>query len=101
MSEEAGVTMGVPRPGRRVRLVPTPPGLWMTLLGVAVAALAPLFGFLIGSVMDQPDDDALGPIFVGLFIGVMVGGLGVASAIIGGFRWWRYDDAAAEPEEAR
>ena len=46
-------------PGRPVRLVPTPRGFWMTLLGVVVAILAPLFGFLIGSASGMPDGDPL------------------------------------------
>ena len=76
-------------PGRPVRLVPTPRGFWMTLLGVVVAILAPLFGFLIGSASGMPDGDPLlSPLYWGLFAGVVVGGLGVVAAVIGGRRLW-------------
>ena len=39
--------------GRPVRLVPTPPGFWLTLLGAGAAVIAPLFGFLVGSASGQ------------------------------------------------
>ena len=42
-----------PGTGRPVVLEPTPPGLWGVLLGVGLAALAPLFGFLIGGVLGR------------------------------------------------
>ena len=75
--------------GRPVRLVPTPPGFWTTLLGVGIAVLAPLFGFLVGSASGAPEGDPLlGPLYWGLFTGVVVGGLGVAAAVIGGRRLW-------------
>ena len=40
-----------PGPGRPVVLIPAPPGLWWVLLGALVAVLAPLFGFLIGTIL--------------------------------------------------
>lgn len=78
-------------PGRPVRLVPTAPGFWMTVLGVVVAGLAPLFGFLIGSMIGVAEDsDAwLTPVYLGLLIGVVIGGLGVLMAVLGGRRLWR------------
>lgn len=93
--------------GRPVRLVPTPPGFWMTLLGAASAALAPLFGFLVGSILTAPSDESrISPMFWGLFVGVVVGGLGVLAAVAGGVRLWRHlhptgpqqpADVSAEP----
>ena len=69
-------------PGRPVRLVPTPSGFWMTLLGVATAVLAPLFGFLVGSASGMPEDNPLlSPMYWGLFVGVV-------AAVIGGRRLW-------------
>lgn len=73
-------------PGRPVELTPAPRGLWMVLLGASVAALAPLFGFLVG-VMVGPDYQApLPPIYGGLLFGFIVGGLGVLAAAVGGRR---------------
>ena len=61
-------------PGRPVRLVPVPPGFWMTLLGVGLAALAPLFGFLVGRMVGAGEGGALfSPMYRGLFRGVVVG----------------------------
>lgn len=81
----------VPARGRPVRLVPTAPGFWMAVLGVCVAALAPLFGFLIGSMVSSPDEDVwLQPIYWGLFIGIVVGGLALLVAVFGGWRLWKY-----------
>lgn len=79
------------QPGRPVRLVPTAPGFWMTILGVCVAALAPLFGFLIGSLVGPPEEVfLLEPIYWGLFIGTIVGGISVLVAVVGGRRLWQY-----------
>lgn len=86
MSENSDLLV---EPGRPIRLEPTPPGFWMTLLGVFAAVLAPLFGFLVGSTMGRPEGDPfLSPLYWGLFIGVVIGGLGVVAAVIGGRRLW-------------
>lgn len=90
---------GVP-PGRPVRLEPTPPGLWRVLLGIGVAALAPLFGFLIGGSAGMTDDRANDPKFLALSIGIMVGGVGVLVAITGGMRLWRHFRDQRLAEEA-
>lgn len=86
-------------PGRPVRLVPTAPGFWMTLLGSCLAAIAPLFGFLFGSMRGRPNEDlAMDPLYLGLFAGVLVGAVGVLLAVLGGVRLWRNShraDAAA------
>lgn len=77
------------QPGRPIRLEPTPPGFWMTILGVFAAVLAPFFGFLIGSSMGRPEGDPmLSPLYWGLFVGVIIGGVGVLSAVLGGRRLW-------------
>ena len=77
--------------GRRVRLEPTPPGLSPLILGVVIAALAPLFGFLIGSLMGPADDGATFlPIYWGLFGGVVIGGIGLVIALVGGMKLWRH-----------
>lgn len=89
--------------GRPVRLVPTPPGFWLTVLGTCVAALAPLFGFLAGSMISGSQADFwLEPIYWGLFLGVLVGGVGVLMAVLGGRRLWRHsrmDRAEVDPSQ--
>lgn len=79
----------VPPAGRPVRLVPTPPGFWRLVLGVVVATFAPLFGFLVGSMSGTPDPGAgLTPQYWGLFVGFVLGGLGLGVAFLGGRRLW-------------
>lgn len=80
-----------PSPGRRIVLEPTPPGLWAVLLGASVAALAPLGGFLIGGAVGTSDSQSANdPMFLALFVGMIVGGIGVLVAIFGGVRLWRH-----------
>jgi hypothetical protein len=74
-----------PTPGRRVVLEPMPPGWWMVIGGTVLAALAPLFGFLIGSMVGEGDGEGLDPIQVWLLVGFLVGGVGVAVALMGGY----------------
>lgn len=89
-------------PGRPVRLVPVAPGLWQTLLGAALAALAPLIGFLIGVTAPRPTGDVMfDPIYWGLFGGIVVGAVGVATAVLGGIRLHRHHRAAQESGETQ
>lgn len=79
------------QPGRPVVLLPNPPGLWRTLLGSAVAALGPLFGFLIGGTFGAgTTGDSIDPMFLSLFIGIVIGGIGVLVAFSGGAQLWRH-----------
>lgn len=79
-----------PQPGRPVILESAPPGLWTTVIGVGIAVLAPLFGFLIGTAIGPGDGGpGLSPIQIGLFLGVVVGGCGVLVAVAGGARLYR------------
>ena len=95
MTEE---TLEIPA-GRPVRLVPTPPGFWMTVLGAVTAGLAPLFGFLIGTIISGTETDFfLQPLYWGLFLGVVVGGIGVLVAALGARRWWLHSRAARDAE---
>lgn len=88
MSESTNASI---TPGRPVRLVPTPPGFWMTLLGAALAAIAPLFGFLGGSMVIGTDRaGTMSPLYWGLFIGVVIGAFGVLIALLGARRLWRH-----------
>lgn len=82
------VTDHVP-PGRPVVLVPTPEGFWMALLGVGGAAVSPLFGFLVGTIIGEPGDDQLfGPLYLGLFAGIILGAVGVVAAVLGCRTLW-------------
>ena len=71
-------------PGRPIRLTPVPRGFWLVLLGGGVAVLAPLIGFLVGTVLGV-DEVIVGtsPIFLFLFIGFLVAGAGLAAALFG------------------
>jgi hypothetical protein len=70
--------------GRVVRLTPVPRGFWLVLLGGAVAVLAPLFGFLVGTELGV-DDEIIGtsPMFLFLFLGFLLAGAGLAAAAFG------------------
>lgn len=71
-------------PGRQIVLTPTPPGLWLIIGGGVIAALGPLFGFLIGTMIGSTtDSDDLDPIYLSLFGGLVVGGVGVALLLLG------------------
>lgn len=94
MSENTGVPAG-----RRVVLEPTPPGFWPTVLGVIIAALAPLFGFLAGSMMGAPSEQhVFGPMYVALYVGVMIGAVGVVLALVGGRRLYLHHQRRQPPE---
>ena len=73
-----------PEPGRPIRLTPVPPGVWLVIGGGVVAALGPLFGFLVGTMMGSTTDTGeLSPIHLFLFLGILVGGLGVGAGMLG------------------
>lgn len=73
--------------GRQVTLTPVPPGIWLIIGGSVVAALGPLFGFLIGSMLGSTTDTGdLSPIYLFLFGGIAVGGLGVGAVLLGARR---------------
>lgn len=77
--------------GRPVVLEPTPPGMWQALLGLAVAVLAPLFGFLVGGMVGVGESgDSVDPMFLSLFTGIVIGGIALLVAFAGGARWWRH-----------
>ena len=83
-----GTELDDPPAGRLVTLTPMPPGLWMILLGVVLAALGPLFGFLIGSMLGPSTTTGnLDMIALSLLLGIVVGGLGVLVALLGARRF--------------
>lgn len=70
--------------GRQVTLTPVPPGIWLIIGGSVVTALGPLFGFLIGSMLGSTTDTGdLSPIYLFLFIGIVVGGFGLGAVLLG------------------
>lgn len=69
--------------GRPVVLEPMPSGWWLVIGGTVLAALAPLFGFLIGSMIGEGDGDGMDPIQLWLLLGFLLGGVGVAMALMG------------------
>lgn len=62
-------------------------GLRMLVLGALLALLAPLAGFLGGSIVESSADDRVDPLALWLFGGLVVGGIGAVIAFIGGLRW--------------
>ena len=82
---------GAAEPGRPVILEPTPPGMWRALLGMAVAVLAPLLGFLVGGILGVGTvGDSIDPMVLSLFIGIIIGGVGLLVALSGGARLWTH-----------
>ena len=80
--------------GRHIRLEPLAPGLWGVILGVVLAGLAPLFGFLIGTILGPGDPgEAINPMFWALFLGIIVGALGLLVAGASGVRLYRHLNA--------
>jgi len=73
--------------GRQITLTPVPPGVWLIIGGGVTAALGPLFGFLTGSMLGSTTGSGdLSPIYLGLFAGIALGGLGVAAVLLGARR---------------
>lgn len=76
--------------GRPITLTPVPPGLWLVIGGLVVAALGPMFGFLIGSMIGSTTKVAdLDPIYLFLFLGLLVGGVGIAMMLVGARRLYK------------
>lgn len=78
------------QPGRGLELVPLPPGAGVLGLGLVLAALAPLLGFLGGSMIGTKGPGTVNPMYLSLFGGFVVGGLGVLLAGYGGLRLYRH-----------
>ncbi len=81
-------------PGRGIELTPVPPGASLLVLGIVLAVLGPLGGFLAGSVVDSGGTtDEVSPMYIYLFVGFVLGGLGLALAALGGLRLLRHTRA--------
>jgi hypothetical protein len=94
-----GDDVDAPEVGRPVVLEPTPPGMWRALLGMAVAVLAPMLGFLVGSVFGAGTiGESVDPMFISLFVGIVIGGIGLLVALSGGALLWRYFHREDEAE---
>jgi hypothetical protein len=75
-------------------------GIRPVILGSVLAALAPLAGFLGGSIVgDSGADGGLSPLFLWLFGGLLVGAVGAVVAIMGGLRWVRTRHAQQVPTD--
>ena len=60
----------------------------LMLIGGFVGIFAPIFGFLGGTMVGVDQTvGGLEPLFVWLFVGMIVGMLGVAVGILGALRW--------------
>ena len=64
-------------------------GVRLIVVGAVVALLAPLAGFLGGTMVGSSTVGDFDPLFVWLFVGMVVGGIGGVVAIIGALRWNR------------
>jgi len=65
-------------------------GVRSIVVGTVVALLAPLAGFLGGTMVGSSGTVGdLDPLFLWLFVGMVVGGLGGVVAITGALRWNR------------
>ena len=65
-------------------------GLKVIISGAILLFLAPLAGFLGGTMVGSPDSATdLDPMFLWLFVGMVAGGVGGAIALVGVLRWLR------------
>ena len=72
--------------GRQIVLEPVSPGVWLIIGGATIAVLGPLFGFLAGSMKGVSNNDDLDPIYLFLFGGMVLGGVGVVMLLLGLWR---------------
>lgn len=70
----------------------SPRGVHRIILGTVIAALAPLLGFLGGTMVGTSGlESGIGPMFLWLFIGLFIGGCGAVVAFTGLLRWLQDD----------
>ncbi len=81
---------GSPRRVQDNRVQETRAGRRLMIAGAIVLFLAPLAGFLGGTMVGSPGAiGGLDPLFLWLFVGMVVGGIGGAVALLGALRWMR------------
>ena len=70
-------------------------GVRLIVAGTIVALLAPLAGFLGGTMVGSSGPvEELDPLFLWLFVGMVIGGIGGVVAIMGALRWNRADQGS-------
>lgn len=70
--------------GRQIQLLPVPPGFWSIVMGAGAMTLGPLFGFLIGTMIGtEPELAGMNAIFLSLFVGFIVAGVGLGAVLLG------------------
>lgn len=63
-------------------------GVGSIIIGTSVALFAPLTGFLGGTIVGSSGTvGELDPLFLWLFVGMVIGGIGGVVAIMGALRW--------------
>lgn len=69
---------------------PSRQGIASIIIGGALAVFAPLTGFLGGTMVGSSGGvGELDPLFLWLFVGMIIGGIGGVVAIMGALRWNR------------
>jgi len=69
---------------------PSRQGIASIIIGSALAVFAPLAGFLGGTMVGSSGGvGELDPMFLWLFVGMIIGGIGGVVAIMGALRWNR------------
>lgn len=91
MSNQSDQATGRPRsdqpPPEPARDAPVP-GMWFMVLGGVLALLGPLAGFLVGSIVGSAREvGGIEARFASMFVGLLLGGVGVVVIAMGILRW--------------
>ncbi len=77
------------------RAQPNAAGRRLMISGAVILFLAPLAGFLGGTMVGSPGAiGGLDPLFLWLFVGMVVGSIGGSIALVGALRWVRVNRRA-------
>ncbi|GIH81503.1 hypothetical protein [Planobispora longispora] len=78
----------------------SPRGIRAVILGALLAGLAPLAGFLGGSMAGHSGGETgMSPLFLWMFGGLIVGAIGAVIAIMGALRWMRTRHMGQNPPD--